>query len=106
MNGWGTAPICWSTTCPPLKTSSVGIERTPKACATSGFSSMLSLATFARPAYAVARASIAGPIMRHGAHHSAQKSTSTGTSASVTSCFQLSFERTTTSLFTSSPPLG
>ena len=31
IDGCGTAPICWSTTWPPLKTSSVGIERTPKA---------------------------------------------------------------------------
>ena len=53
---------------------------------------MLSLATLARPAYVVASASTAGAIMRHGAHHSAQKSTSTGTSASATSCFQLSFD--------------
>ncbi len=46
----GTAPICASTTLPSRNTSSVGIERTPKAFATSGLSSMLSLATLARPA--------------------------------------------------------
>src|SRR5438874_1220321 len=36
--------------------------------------------TFARPAYSVANCSTDGPIALHGPHHSAQKSTSTGTS--------------------------
>ena len=49
--------------------------------------------------------SIAGAIIRHGAHHSAQKSTSTGPAASLTSCFQLSSVSTTTSLFKASAPL-
>ena len=76
------------------------MERTPKVWATAGFSSTLSLPTLARPEYAVASASIEGAIMRQGGHHSAQKSTSTGPSASATSVFQLSSVRTTTSLFT------
>src|SRR6266851_5528139 len=41
-------------------------------------SSTLSLPTLALPAYSDAMVSIVGPIWRHGPHHSAQKSTSTG----------------------------
>src|SRR5579859_137060 len=41
-------------------------------------SSTLSLPTLALPAYSEAMVSMVGPIWRHGPHHSAQKSTSTG----------------------------
>src|SRR5207249_5320098 len=41
-------------------------------------SSTLSLPTLALPAYSDAMVSMVGPIWRHGPHHSAQKSTSTG----------------------------
>src|ERR687888_575749 len=49
----------------------------------SGASSTLSLTTFRWPALACARRSIAGETMRHGPHHGAQKSTTTGTDALV-----------------------
>src|SRR5436309_11955915 len=39
---------------------------------------MLTLATFSLPAYEVATSSSIGAIILHGPHHSAQKSTSTG----------------------------
>src|ERR1022692_4430698 len=44
-----------------------------------------SLPTFTLPAYSVATTSIVGAICRQGPHHSAQKSTSTGTSLRRTS---------------------
>src|SRR6476661_6144387 len=51
----------------------------------SGFSSMLSLATVTLSPSSPAISSSAGPIIRHGPHHSAQKSTSTGLSEPRTS---------------------
>src|SRR5262249_57088551 len=50
-----------------------------------GLSSTLSLPTLALPAYSVAMASTVGVIILHGPHHSAQKSTRTGTSDLKTS---------------------
>src|SRR6188472_3824208 len=49
----------------------------------SGASSTLSLTTLTWPALDCARRSIAGETMRHGPHHGAQKSTTTGTDAFV-----------------------
>src|SRR6478672_9113502 len=57
---------------------SVGIERMPSLPATAGFSSILSFATFTLPFISVAISSSEGAIIRHGPHHSAQKSTTTG----------------------------
>src|SRR5438128_2503582 len=53
----------------------VGIERTLKRVAVLMFESTSSFATFAFPAYSDASCSRIGAIMRHGAHHVAQKST-------------------------------
>src|SRR3954471_11578930 len=44
---------------------------------------MSSLTTFSSPAWSRARRSTAGETMRHGAHHGAQKSTKTGTDATI-----------------------
>src|ERR1700728_3496140 len=43
-----------------------------------GCSSVFNLTNFALPAFAAATFSTIGPSMRHGPHHGAQKSTSTG----------------------------
>src|SRR5580704_14502912 len=57
----------------------VGIDITLYFAAVCGFSSTLSLTILTLPASApVAISSSAGAIMRHGPHHSAQKSTTTG----------------------------
>src|SRR3954452_5716025 len=50
---------------------------------------MFSFATLALPAYSVASSSRTGASILHGPHHSAQKSTSTGTVDLRTSCSQL-----------------
>src|SRR3954466_8803073 len=57
---------------------SVGIERMPSLPAIAGFSSILSLATLILPCISVAISSSDGAIIRQGPHHSAQKSTTTG----------------------------
>src|SRR6202162_3197287 len=64
----------------------VGIDITLYFAAVCGFSSTLSLTILTLPASApVAISSSAGAIMRHGPHHSAQKSTTTGPLALSTS---------------------
>src|SRR6478752_2105657 len=55
----------------------------------SGFSSMLSLVTVTLSPSSLAISSSAGAIIRHGPHHSAQKSTRTGPSAPSTSVAKL-----------------
>src|SRR5712664_631862 len=47
---------------------------------------MLTFTTFSLPSISLEMSSSEGPIMRHGPHHSAQKSTSTGVSDFRTSC--------------------
>ena len=79
------APTFLSASLPPLKIISVGIERTPNLLAVSGFSSTLSFTIFTLPAISFEMSSSEGPIMRHGPHHSAQKSTTTGCSDLITS---------------------
>src|SRR5690348_10751746 len=54
------------------------MPRTPYFCGTWGFSSILILAIVTLPLNSPASSSSAGAIMRHGPHHSAQKSTTTG----------------------------
>src|SRR5690349_5580645 len=53
--------------------------------AVSGLLSASSLTMRARPSYSLASSSSTGAIRWHGPHHSAQKSTSTGTSLARTS---------------------
>src|SRR6478609_7277962 len=86
---FGAAPTLISATSPALNMASVGIERTPNWAASSGFSSMLSLATFTLPWNSTASSSRLGAIILHGPHHSAQKSTTTGSADSRTSAWKL-----------------
>src|SRR5258708_39998322 len=81
----GSARTLVAATWPCWKIISVGIPRTPYRVGTCGFSSILILATVNLPSYSPASSSSAGAIMRHGPHHSAQKSTTTGILASSTS---------------------
>ena len=72
----GCAPTTLATGTPSRNTASVGRLRTPYCAASSGSAS--TLATRARPANSAASRSSTGAIARHGPHHAAQKSTSTG----------------------------
>src|SRR6476661_417860 len=63
----------------------VGMPRTPYRLGVSGFSSMFSLAMVTFSPSSPAISSSAGAIIRHGPHHSAQKSTRTGLSEPRTS---------------------
>src|SRR5271170_6261169 len=65
------------------------MPRTPYLRGVWGFSSMLTLATVTRPAISVARSSRNGATILHGPHHSAQKSTSTGSLARSTTASKL-----------------
>eukprot|EP00218_Dolichomastix_sp_CCMP3274_P003605 CAMPEP_0170162414 /NCGR_PEP_ID=MMETSP0033_2-20121228/77081_1 /TAXON_ID=195969 /ORGANISM="Dolichomastix tenuilepis, Strain CCMP3274" /LENGTH=254 /DNA_ID=CAMNT_0010400039 /DNA_START=387 /DNA_END=1151 /DNA_ORIENTATION=+ len=56
----------------------VGMLRMPYSVAMPGDSSVLSFTALSLPAYSVDSSSMSGAIMRHGPHHGAQKSTSTG----------------------------
>src|SRR5512133_566497 len=73
---------------PSLKRIRVGIERTWYCAAVTWFSSTLSL-TMRRSSRSCAISSSTGPTTRHGPHHGAQKSTSTGVSDSRTSAWKL-----------------
>src|ERR1700679_1435851 len=74
----GSAPTLVAATWPWEKIISVGTPRTPYFCGMPGFSSILTLATVTLPPISPASSSSAGAIIRHGPHHSAQKSTTTG----------------------------
>src|SRR6185312_2288260 len=86
---FGPAPVLVATCLPSLNTIKVGIDRMPYLLATPGFSSTLSLAILILPFISSAISSSAGAIMRHGPHHSAQKSTTTGASDLMTSVSKL-----------------
>src|SRR6185369_13213179 len=73
-----TAPTICSLTWPSLMTRRVGMPRMLKRAAVEPLASTSSLPTFTRPLYSSAIASTVGARARHGAHHAAQKSTSTG----------------------------
>src|SRR5690606_23310472 len=72
---FGTAPTTVSTCRPSLKNRMLGIDRTLNRAAVWWFESTSSFATFTRPAYSLAISSTIGATIRHGPHHSAQKST-------------------------------
>src|SRR5450755_3372979 len=76
-------------TSPCRNSMSVGIDITLNLTAVSWFSSMLSLTTLRVSPRSVAISSTTGDTRRHGPHHGAQKSTSTGTSDSMTSAWKL-----------------
>src|SRR5690606_681897 len=84
----GSAPTNCATGRPSLNAITLGMERMLKAPAISGLSSELTLTSFTRPANSAATFSMIGPSVRHGPHHGAQKSTTTGSrlEASRTSC--------------------
>src|SRR3984893_7337842 len=82
----GAAPTWREAISPFLKTIRVGIDITLYFAAVWGFSSTLSLTIFTLPASEPAAiSSSAGAIIRHGPHHSAQKSTTTGSADLSTS---------------------
>jgi hypothetical protein len=62
----------------------VGIAKTSKRSLKPGDSSALTLTSFIRPANSPASCSSAGLTIRHGPHHGAQMSTSTGMVAAST----------------------
>src|ERR1051326_5804084 len=70
---------------PSLKISNVGIARMPNLPASAWLSSTFTLPILSLPSYSSASSSRRGAIILHGPHHSAQKSTSTGVLALVTS---------------------
>src|SRR3954452_15525945 len=78
---FGSAPILVAATWPPLNSIIVGMPRTPYLRGICGFSSILTLETVTLPAMSVASSSRNGAIILQGPHHSAQKSTRTGSLA-------------------------
>jgi hypothetical protein len=74
--GLGTRPTISNSGSPFLKKTIVGIERIPKRCEVSGAWSELTFTTRTpRFACSIAISSRIGPIIRHGPHQGAQKST-------------------------------
>ena len=69
-----------STTWPSRNAFTAGMPRIPKLAASEVFWSTSTLASSSSPSRFATAASSAGPSARHGPHHSAQKSTTTGTS--------------------------
>src|SRR6185369_12169435 len=72
------APTTRSTSFPPLKRIKVGMPLMPYRCAVEVLSSTFTFTTPALSPNCSAIASMVGASMRQGAHHAAQKSTSTG----------------------------
>src|SRR5947209_1288683 len=75
--------------CPLRNRINVGIDITLNCTAVFWLSSMLSLTTLSASARSLAISSTTGATIRHGPHHGAQKSTSTGLSDSRTSAWKL-----------------
>src|SRR4029077_18084503 len=82
---FGAAPTWREASWPSLNSMSVGIDMMPYLAAVPGFSSTLSLTILTLPSSDLEISSSAGAIMRQGPHHSAQKSTTTGPLALITS---------------------
>src|SRR5215470_14068366 len=82
---FGAAPTWREAISPPLKIIRVGIDITPYFEAVFGLSSTFSFTILTLSPIAPEISSSAGAIMRHGPHHSAQKSTTTGPVALSTS---------------------
>src|SRR4029078_11562356 len=81
-----------------LRIISVGIDMMPYFDATHGFSSTLSFTILTLSPMVPAISSSAGAIMRQGAHHSAQKSTTTGPVALSTSASKLASDTLPTAM--------
>src|SRR5262245_52528434 len=88
----GAAPTWRDASSPFLNSIRVGIDWIPYFAATDGFSSTLSLTILTLPPSEPAISSSAGAIMRHGPHHSAQKSTTTGSADFRTSASKVASE--------------
>ena len=67
-----------STTLPPASAYTAGMPCTRKAWETCGFSSTLTLASTTLPPVSSTTFSMMGPSVRHGPHHGAHRSTTTG----------------------------
>ena len=78
--GSGWAPRNPSTGWPSFTATTSGMLCTPKAWAICGFSSTLTLTSTTLPSVSSITFSMIGPRVRHGPHHGAQRSTTTGTS--------------------------
>jgi len=87
------APTIWSFTSPFLKNNRSGMDFTLYFTARLRATSTLTLVIFAWPSISPESWSRTGPIILQGPHHSAQKSTSTGRSESITSDWKLSSVR-------------
>src|SRR5690606_10756905 len=74
----GRAPTNCAIGRPSRNAITFGIDRIFRAPETSGLSSEFSFTSFTRPAKSDATFSMIGPSVRHGPHHGAQKSTTTG----------------------------
>src|SRR5438552_15504417 len=95
---FGAAPTWREAISPPLKIISVGIDITPYFEAVFGLSSTLSFTILTLSPIAPEISSSAGPIMRQGPHHSAQKSTTTGPVALSTSASKSASETLPTAI--------
>src|SRR5205814_7289277 len=78
---FGRYPTVRSAGLPALKMITLGIDMTPSCIGTPGFSSMSIFMTLILSPSSPWICSTIGAIIRHGPHHVAQKSTSTGLSA-------------------------
>src|SRR5574341_2590811 len=79
------APTCCAIISPLLNIASVGILNMLYFDASSPLSSTLTLTKFTLPEYSPASSSTTGPTILQGPHHTAQKSTKTGSGDCITS---------------------
>src|SRR5664279_5775751 len=99
---FGAAPTWRDEISPFLNISSVGMDMMPYLAAVLGFSSTLSLTILTLSPSAPEISSSAGAIMRQGPHHSAQKSTTTGSADFNTSVSKLASDVLPTAMGNSS----
>src|ERR1700761_674995 len=92
--------------CPLRNKINVGIDKMLYVTAGFWFSSVFSWTTLSWLARSLAISSTTGATMRHGPHHGAQKSTSTGTSDSRTSAWKLLSVTSATLAMCGSPVAG
>src|SRR6476646_7963261 len=98
----GAAPTWREESSPFLNIMRVGIDMMPYFCAVFGLSSTLSFTILTLAPSVPAISSSAGPIMRQGPHHSAQKSTTTGSADFKTSDSNLASDTLPTAMTTTS----
>ena len=91
--GLGLAPVSLSTNSPLLKRSKAGIPLTPNLPALSGLTSVFTFAIVISLSSDICFST--GPIILHGPHHGAQKSTRTHSSLFVTTSKSASLVSTT-----------